>query len=321
MSTTTAAYQAVQRDLTQQFNMRIDAQRQAPFYPTLCTLINSTSIDEKYGWLGGLPGIKEWIGDRQFKQLRAANYVLTNKHWESSLQFEKNDVDDDRMGGFMAQIQALADEATFHPDELLCQVIIAAETTACFDGQYFFDTDHSWGDSGTQSNSVTYAAATGTSPTVEEFRGAYHQALKKMLSYKNDQGKFYIRPRIGKLGSLVCCVPLAQYEVATKCFEQVMTIETSSSATAAVTNVILERPTLVPIIYLGAESSGGSDAKMYLFYTGGPVKPFIFQGRESLKFQMKGADDIEFKWLKAMTEARYNIGFGHWSAAVLTTFT
>ena len=316
MSLTTAAYQVVQRDLTQHFNDRMEAMAQAPFYPQLCTLVDSKSADEKYGWLGGLPGIREWIGDRQFKQLRAANYTLTNKHWESSLEFEKNDVDDDRMGGFASQIQALADEAMFHPDELLFQVIAAGASAACFDGQYFFDTDHSFGDSGTQSNALTYNAATGTTPTVAEFKAAFHAALKAMLSFKNDQGKFYIRPRIGKLGSLICAVPLALREVAVTAFEQTISVEGS----VATTNVILEKPTVVPIVYMGSEN-GGSDVKWHLYYTGGPVKPFIFQGRKSLQFQMSGADDSEKKVLRAMTEARYNIGYGHWATAVQTTFT
>jgi phage major head subunit gpT-like protein len=69
-----------------------------------------------------LPGVREWIGDRQFKQLRAANYTLANKKWESSLEFEKDDVDDDRTGSFLPQIKQLADEATYHPDELLFTV-------------------------------------------------------------------------------------------------------------------------------------------------------------------------------------------------------
>jgi phage major head subunit gpT-like protein len=309
MTLTTAAYQAVQRDLTQQFAMEADAA--TPFWPLLCTEIDSNSIDEKYGWLGALPGVREWIGDRQFKQLRAANYTLVNKKWESSLEFEKDDVDDDRTGSFLPRIKALAQEATYHPDELLFQLQLLAESTACYDGQYFFDTDHAWGDSGSQSNDVTYVAATGTSPTTAEAKGSFHAALLKMLSYKNDQGKFFIRPRIGKLGNLVCCVPVAFYEAFNAAFEQVISIEGS----VATTNVVLEKPTIIPVQYM-------ADADRWvLYYTGGMLKPYIFQKRKPLQFQMKGANDIEFKTLKAMTEARYNIGFGHWSTAVLTTFT
>lgn len=313
MSLVTAAYQVVQRDLTQIFidRMNYNKEKQPPIYPQLCTVVPSTSIDEKYAWLGALPGVREWLGDRQFKQLRAADFTLKNKDWESSLEFEKNDVDDDRTGGFRTQIEALADEAMFHPDELLMTVAAAGESQPCYDGQFFFDTDHLWGDSGSQSNDLTYPAATGTTPTVAEFKASFHQALLALLQFKNDRGKFFNRPRVGKLGNLVCAVPVALYEVATVAFEQIIAVEGS----VATTNVVLEKPTVWPIQYM-------TDAtKWVLYYTGGRVRPFVFQARKPLDFKMKGADDIEFKVLKAMTWARYNIGYGHWASAVLTTFT
>ena len=309
MSLVTARYQAVQRDVTKIFQDRASAA--TPFYPQLCTVIPSNSLDEKYSMLGGLPGMREWIGERKFKELRAGNFTITNKHWESSLGIEKNDIDDDRLGTLATQVMHLADEATYHPDELLFDIAgTPAESAACFDGQYFYDTDHVWGDSGTQSNDLTYevADADATNATVAEFKASFHAALKKLLSFKNDQGKYYNRPKVGKLGNLICAVPMAQYETAVKAFEQVV-IATGES------NFVLEKPTVVPIQYYT------NDDAWDLFYTGGLLKPFIFQARQPLKFQVKGADDIETKVLKAMTEARYNIGYGAWWTAVRTTFT
>lgn len=306
MSLVTARYQAVQRDVTQVFKTRAEAA--TPFYPTLCTIVPSNSIDEKYAMLGGLPGMREWIGERKFKELRAGNFTIVNKHFESSLGIEKNDIDDDRLGTLNAQIMALADEATYHPDELLFNIAdSAAESTACFDGQYFFDTDHSWGDSGTLSNDLTYNAADHTAVTTTEFKAAFHAALIAMLGFKNDQGKYLNRPKVGNLGSLVLAVPLALYEVAVKSFEQVVVGNGES-------NFVLERPTIIPIQYLT------SSVKFDLYYTGGLMKPYIFQARKPLSFQVKGADDSESKILKAMTEARYNVGYGAWWTAVRTTF-
>lgn len=308
MSIQTAAYMAVQRDITQIFQLRADAAK--PFWPLLATKVDSNSADEKYAWLGSLPGMREWLGPREFKQLLASDYTLKNKHWESSLEFEKNDIDDDRMGGFRARTEALADEATFHPDELLMQVLVAGESQVCYDGQYFYDTDHIMGDSGTQSNKLTYDASSHTAVTSAEFRAAFHAALIKLLGYKNDQGKFFNRPTVGKLGNLVCTVPLALYEAAAKAFEQQIVVEGG----AGVTNFTLEKPLVVPVQYLT------SNVKWQLHYTGGQIKPFVFQARKPLSFDMKGADDIEYKALKAMTEARYNVGYGAWHTSVQTEF-
>lgn len=316
MSLSTADYQAVQRGMTVMF--RQAAAEATPFYPELCTVIPSKYADENYAWLGSMPGVREWIGPRQFKQLRAANYILPNKHWESSVEIEKTTIDDDRMGMLRPKLGDLADEAMYHPDELLFEKVVnLGESQPCFDGQYFFDTDHVWGDSGSQSNDLTYAAASGTTPTSGEFRAAFHQALIALLGFKNDQGKFLIRPKIGKLGKLMVAVPLALYEVAVKAFEQTIVLEDS----VGLTNFTLEKPTVVVIQYMGAGATNGSDIKFDLYYTGGRLKPYVFQAREPLKFQTKGFNDIEFKVIKAMTEARYNIGFLAWWTAVRTTFT
>jgi hypothetical protein len=51
------------------------------------------------------------------------------------------------------------------------------------------------------------------------------------------------------------------------------------------------------------------------------MRPFVFQRRAPITTGWKGADDMEFKELKFMTEARYNIGYLAWWKAVLTTFT
>lgn len=314
MSLQTASYQAVQRDLTVVFNETV--QSAAPFYPEICTIQSSSGADEKYSWLGGLPGMREWIGPRRFEQLRAADYTLANKEWESSLEVEKNAVDDDRMGGLRTQMAMLGEEAAYHPDELLFEnVVNQAESVACFDGQYFYDTDHEWGDSGTQSNDLTYNATDHTAVTAVEFRAAFHQALEALLGFKNDQGKPFIRPRVGKLGDLVITVPLSLYKVANQAFDQ-------QKISGGEDNFLLEIPRVVCVQYMGAGYDNGSDVKFDLFHTGGMLKPFVFQARRPLRpVQWKGMDDAETKILKAMTDARYNIGYLAWWKAVRTTFT
>lgn len=307
MTLNTAKYIVTQRDLTVRFKEGIDAAR--PFYPTLCTEIQSDGADEKYGMLGTMPGVREWLGKRQFKQLRSADFTIANREWENSLEVEKNDVDDDRLGFYRASFVDFGTEAMHHPDELLFEALVAGETEACFDGQFFFDTDHAWGDSGTQSNDLTYAAATGTVPTAAEFRAAFHQARTAMLKYKNDQGKKLNRPVSTKMSNLLVVVPpeleLQAYEGLTAAFN-------SSGAS----NVVIDVPQIVvsPIL---------EDAtKFYTFHLSGSLKPFVFQKRRPIRTPVwKGMDDPETKTLKMMTDARYNLGYLAWWKAVLTTFT
>lgn len=305
MALDTAKAVAILRDLTRKFDKAVATS--PVFYPQVSTIVPSAGSDEKYGWLGDVPSVREWLGERVFNEMRAANYTLTNKLWEDSLLIPKTNLDDDRTGLYDSLYAMLGQRAVQHPDKLLMQAIVAGESTACFDGQYFFDTDHAWGDSGTQSNDLSYAAATGTTPTIDEFKLAFEAAVAAMLGFKDDAGEPMNQPTVGQLGDLVVLTPIATYPTAVKATEATLL---SNS-----TNVHVWRPTVVCSPFL-------TDAtKFYTFYVGNPLKPFVFQAREPLSRQVKGLDDIETKDVKFMTQARYNVGYLAWWNAVLTTFT
>lgn len=305
MALDTAKATVTLRTLTKKFDTRVAAA--TPFYPRMCNIIQSNGADEAYGFLGSMPGIREWLGDRQFKELRAANFTIANKHWESSLLIKKTDIADDRMGMYGPLMEDLAVEAAHHPDELFFQALVNGESTACFDGQYFFDTDHSWGDSGSQSNDLTATAATSTIPTAAEFRTAFHAARAAMLKFTNDQGKLLNRPVSMGLGNLLVVV--------NPDFEVIANEALRSTILSNNSNIVIDAPTIVSSAYLTDTS------KMYLFNLDGALRPFVFQAREPLTRQMKDMDDIESKDVKFMTEARYNVGYLAWWKAVLTTFT
>lgn len=306
MALDTAKANVILRDFTAKFDNAVQAA--TPFYPEVSTIIQSTGSDEKYGWIGNMPGMREWVGDRIFNELRSASYVLENKHWESSVAIKKTDLADGRTLMYPPILQELGSEAAYHPDELFFDALAAGESTACFDGQYFFDTDHVWGDSGSQDNDLTGAAATSTIPTAAELKAAFNSMREAMFNFKRDNGKFFHRPTVNGMGNLLLLIP-TEYEAAAK---EALVVQLGSSGG---TNVVLETPRILVSPHLT------SAAKMYLFHTGSFMKPFVFQAREPLSRQMKGLTDLETKDVKFMTEARYNIGYLAWWNAVLYTFT
>lgn len=306
MAIDTARTVATLRGLTAKFDASVMGS--SPFYPTLSTIVQSRGSDEQYGWLGGMPSMREWLGDRVFNQLLASHYTIANKLWESSVAIDKTVIEDDRLDMFGPVLEQLGVEAAFHPDTLLFAAIVAGESVAGWDGQFFFDTDHAMGASGAQSNDLTYAAATGTVPTTAEFKAAFRAAVTKMLGYKNDQGNLFHRPTVGRLADLVLLVPLGLRDIAYDALE-------AQLVGGGDTNVVIDRPTIITSANLT------DDTKFYVFRVDQPIKPFIFQARRPLGRQMKGMDDREFKDVKFMTDARYNLGYGAWWDAVLTTFT
>lgn len=304
MSLDTAKATVTLRSLTHKFDMA--AKAADVFYPTISTVVPSNRLNEQYGWLGGMPGVREWLGDRQFKELRASNFVLANRLWEDSLLIQKTDLQDDVMGMYEMVMPQLGLRAAQHPDKLLFQTLTAAETTACFDGQYFFDSDHAFGDSGSQSNLLTCAAASGTTPTVQEFKDAYAAAVSAMLGFKDDQGEPFSQPTVKLQNDILVVVPPQLRQTA---YQALILVQPDT------VYGVIDNPKLVVSPFL-------TDAtKFYVFKNGDFLKPFIFQAREPLSRQMKGLEDIETKDVKFMTQARYNVGYLAWWNAVLTTFT
>ncbi len=111
-------------------------------YPKIATPVTSTTRLEEYGWLSDLPSIREWIGDRKIREASANVYRVPNKDWEGTLGVDRNDVMDDNLGLYGTKIDMLAEAAGRHKDELLFQMLGDGFASDCYDGQYFFDTDH-----------------------------------------------------------------------------------------------------------------------------------------------------------------------------------
>lgn len=105
------------------------------------TIMSSTSSNV-YGWLKGLSGMREWLGDRVVDNLSEAEYTLANKHFEKTIGVDRNHIEDDVLGIYSDSFQLLGDGAARLPEELVWGLLKAGFTTNCWDGQYFFDTDH-----------------------------------------------------------------------------------------------------------------------------------------------------------------------------------
>ena len=127
----------------------------ASWIGALANKFQSNQDSETYPWIGQVPAMREWIGGRQAKGFTQNGITISNKHWESTLSVSATDLRRDKTGQLDVRIRELATKANAHWASLLSTLIINGESTACYDGQYFFDTDHSEADSGTQSNDIS----------------------------------------------------------------------------------------------------------------------------------------------------------------------
>lgn len=114
----------------------------APTYTRFTEVVNSTAAVETYAWLGQIPGMKEWVGERYIKRLEAEAYMIRNKKFEDTVAVLREAIEDDTVGTYKPAIAGMAVAAAEHPEELAYQALKAGFTSPCYDGQNFFDTDH-----------------------------------------------------------------------------------------------------------------------------------------------------------------------------------
>ena len=74
--------------------------------------------------------------------MAAHGYTITNRKFESTVGVPREDIEDDSVGVYKPLFEEMGRAAKTHPDELVFALLKAGAATTCYDGQYFFDTDH-----------------------------------------------------------------------------------------------------------------------------------------------------------------------------------
>jgi phage major head subunit gpT-like protein len=268
----------------------------------ICTIVPSDTDSEDYPWLGAVPQVREFLGERQARDLSNFNFNIKNKTWENTLGVLRSDMEDNKLGMLELRVRQLAIEAARYPDQLCCEFLTGALGSAaspylCYDGQGFIDTDHVSGDSGSQSNKPTGAAlAVATLWT----------AINAMLMLKNDAGV-----PMGITPDLLLVEPcLAQTGKELLSGEWPST--TGGAAQAKVLKDMNIECIVSPYLYSTATVANGN---WFLLSTSGVVKPLIFQSRVPVEFGSLEKES-ESGFMRDMfyfgTRARYNVGAGAW---------
>lgn len=292
---------------------RREANLMTGWHNQVANLFGSDQSSETYAFLGSSPAMREWIGARQAKGLAQNSYTIINKHYEGTLEVSLKDVRRDKTGQIMARVQEFADQSEIHWQTLLATLIENGESTVCYDGQYFFDTDHSEGASGSQDNDRTYAAATGTSPTKEEMQLAIIQSISAIIGFKDDQG----RPMNPGAKEFTVIVPPTYYMIGLAAVSENLNVALSANMNPnAIGDGFRINIQMVPDLT--------ATTKFWTFRTDSPIKALIMQEETPLEFKSK-AEGSEFEfdndaWQFGVDGWR-NVGYGYWQRACLTTIT
>jgi len=113
-----------------------------PTYQRFAMTVPSTTGQEVYAWLGTMPRFREWVGDRVIQNLKQHDFTIKNRKFENTIGIKRDDIEDDKIGIYTPMISEMGRATATFPDELSYETLQKGETSICYDGQFFFDTDH-----------------------------------------------------------------------------------------------------------------------------------------------------------------------------------
>lgn len=264
-----------------------------PQYQRIATITPSTTSEETYAWLGDIPGMKEWVGDREIQNLSTADYTIKNKRFELTVGIPSEAIDDDKIALYNPSIQMLGQSAAMHPDELTFGLVKNGFKEKCYDGEAFFSENHKVG-------KKTYSNMGKKKLGMD----SYAEARASMMSLVNSKN----RPL--KLVPDILVVPPALEGIGRKIL-MADEIEGTTNTMKGTAEILV-----VPDL-------AGNDTAWYLMCTNRPIKPLIYQERQKAKFVSKTSDtdDNVFFGKNYLygVDSRGNAGFGFWQMAFGST--
>lgn len=231
-------------------------------------LIDSDQDSEKYDWLGMVPQLSEKNGEKKFSQLRETEWAVKNVEYQGGIVVPKKHILYDKTGQVRVRVNEMADRAMSHWAKIAAPLIINGESAVCYDGQYYFDTDHSEGASGTQSNSITSDVTTTTNPTDVEMIDSILAGVQQILGFKDDQGE-YVNEDMQEF-LILCGTPLLKGGL--KALSQ-------SQVGGGDTNILLEQDSF-RLRVMASPRFASWTTKFAVFATQGNQKPIIRQQRK-----------------------------------------
>lgn len=293
-----ANLEAVFLNLKTTFNRAFEA---APsLWQQTTMLVPSGSSQNNYNWLSRFPKMRKWVGEKFVKSFEAFKYSIVNDDWEATVAVNRNDIEDDTLGIYSPMAQDAGWSAKQLPDEIDADLKNNAFETECYDGQYFYDTDHPVAGASI-SNKGTVVLSAATRALADASYGAARLAI---MSFKDDEG----RP-LNLVGDTLE-VPPALETVARNLLEMDKLADDTPNPYKGTAKVLVN-PRLT------------STTAWFLHVTTRPVKPFIYQQRKAPVFVQQTdmqADDVFMrKEYKFGAEARAAGGYAFWQLSYGST--
>ena len=262
-------------------------------YQQIATVVPSSTSDQSYNWLGQMPEMRKWIGEREIQNISAYDYTIKNEPWEMTVGVPRSDVEDDTYGVYNPMFQNLGECAARHPNQLCYGALMNGFTALCYDKKPFFSEKHEVAKKNVSNK--------GTKRLSLE---SYKEGRTAIMSLTGDKGK-----SLGLVPDLLVVSP-ADEETGRQILEAEF-INGSSNVYKGTAKLLVE-PELA-----------SKPHQWYLLCTNRSIKPIIYQERKKIKLISKTSDNDDNVFMSDRylygADGRNNVGYGFWQMAYGST--
>lgn len=188
------------RNIKGEFLRQLTSVSGAGWVGRICSaVLPSDRAAEEYKDLFDIKPLKEAHGERKPTTLLPKEYTLPNVEYETSATFRDSIARRSKLPLLQRVLRQLAIRIQEHWAKLVSTLMVNSETTTAWspDGQFFVDTDHSEGNSGSLSNDISVdisaqpasVAGTTTAPSLEEAAFVIVRLFEQFLTFKDTEGE------------------------------------------------------------------------------------------------------------------------------------
>ena len=301
------------RALIGTYYARLDALLASAWAGQVAMEMPTDQESETYKFLGQSPAMREWIGGRKAKSLQDEGITIVNKTFEATIGINADDWRRDKTAQTSVRVQELAGRSAEHRHKLITELL--TDNPLCYDGQNFFDTDHSEGDSGTQVNALTSShvselnVASATALTVTEARDAILGIISHIVGINDNEGE----PMNANARNFLVMCP-------TNLWTPLETATSLNNIGSSGEDNLLTQGGFSVSTVVNPRLDATSTSQFYVFRTDSAVRPVIFQTELDESVQMEDKTFEENRLLFGVKAIR-NVGPGYWQYAYRATLS
>jgi hypothetical protein len=131
-------------------------------------------------WWTAFPKLRKWVGERTVQRYFQHDLVIKSEPYEITEQIDQWDLDRENTLVNLADIASKMGSAFAKGKVMFCYRLLRRNPLT-YDGQSFFDTDHTHPDGTTYSNIIAVTRASAANPTVAEARAELDKCLFQLM--------------------------------------------------------------------------------------------------------------------------------------------